>query len=156
MRVKILAIGKKIPNWANDTIETFLKRIPKPYTPQIMTFSTPKRQANAPASGYKAQEAKMLLECIKPDDFVIALDETGASYDSQTFAKKLETIINQHPKLYFILGGPDGLDGQVIKRSNLVLSLSQFTFPHALARVILVEQIYRAWSITCQHPYHRE
>ncbi len=105
-----------------------------------------------PGEVQKIQEGKLLLKSIKPEHYVIALEEKGKEYTSQDFAEFLSRI-NQ--PIYYIIGGAYGLSDEVRKRANHILSLSKLTFPHILARVILVEQIYRAEMILAKHPYHK-
>jgi 23S rRNA (pseudouridine1915-N3)-methyltransferase len=105
----------------------------------------------------QADESRKITEHIKAGAYVIALDEKGESLRSQDFAKTLETLQNSGERhLQFIIGGADGLTGDIKSRANLLLSFGRQTWPHLLARVMLLEQIYRAQQILSGHPYHRE
>lgn len=105
----------------------------------------------------KQDEATRLLSRAKEGAFIIALDEKGKSYTSQKFANLIKTQADEgQSNLAFALGGPDGHGKELLQRANLKLSLSEMTFPHGLARICLIEQIYRATTILSGHPYHRE
>ncbi|EHY30702.1 23S rRNA (pseudouridine(1915)-N(3))-methyltransferase RlmH, partial [Sutterella parvirubra] len=102
-----------------------------------------------------AAEAERILAAIEPDDFVVVLDEHGADLDTQAFAKALAGWGREGERVVFVIGGPDGLSPDVKARARTTIRLSAMTLPHALCRVLLAEQIYRAWSIYANHPYHR-
>lgn len=87
---------------------------------------------------------------------MIALDEHGAHWDTMTLSKKIAKWHNDQQNISFIIGGPDGISEEILNRARIVLSLSKFTMPHKLVRIVLAEQIYRAWSVINNHPYHRE
>lgn len=110
-----------------------------------------------PLSGaeLKRREAALLLENVPDNAFVIALDERGRTFASQEFAAQLEDWRARAPDLYLLIGGADGLDESVLERADTALSLGSMTWPHQLARVLLLEQLYRAQSIAEGHPYHR-
>ncbi len=101
-------------------------------------------------------EAAKILARTRPADYVVALDEHGRQSTSTQLAGKLEEWQTVGADLVFVIGGPDGLAGDVLKRANYRWSLSQLTLPHGLARILFAEQLYRAWSLSAGHPYHRE
>lgn len=103
----------------------------------------------------KRREAEALLAALKPDEFVIALDQDGAVPDSLEFSRLLTGWTERSKKLVFVIGGAEGLDASVLARSGAKLSLSRLTWPHMLVRPMLAEQIYRAQMILAGHPYHR-
>lgn len=105
----------------------------------------------------QADELQKIIGKIKVGGALIALDETGKSLPSTQFAKKLETLQQDKPgKIQFVIGGADGLNDNIRQKADLVMSFGAQTWPHMMARVMLVEQIYRAQSILANHPYHRE
>jgi 23S rRNA (pseudouridine1915-N3)-methyltransferase len=103
----------------------------------------------------KRREADLLLAALKPDEFMIALDQDGATPDSLELSRLLAGWTGQHKKLVFCIGGAEGLDAAVLARSSAKLSLGRLTWPHMLVRPMLAEQIYRAQMILAGHPYHR-
>lgn len=134
-------------SYENKIIKEYLKRLP--WKMQIKEFEV---KSSLPSDKQKLQEGAMLLKSIDPSDYVIALDEKGKEFTSEEFAKYLFKI---EKPVFFIIGGAYGLSEEVKVRANITLSLSQFTLPHALARAVLVEQIYRAFTIQQGHPYHK-
>lgn len=142
---QIIAVGKKMPSWVNDTFCEYQKRLPSDYSLQLV--ETPKKTIQ--------QEAKLILAAIPKGSFVIALDEKGKQWNTAQLSIQLQQWRETHGKLSFIIGGPDGLAPEVLERSNAMWSLSQLTFPHPLVRVVVAEQLYRAWSLQAGHPYHR-
>jgi len=104
----------------------------------------------------KELEAKKILSSINKNSFVIALDENGQSYNSCTFSTFLEQTMMHHSEIIFLIGGADGLSKDILKKCSKVISLSNLTFPHQLVKVLIIEQIYRGFSIINNLPYHRE
>ena len=103
----------------------------------------------------KAKEGQRILQRIKPGDFVVTLDERGRGWSSAELARELTRWQNHQPSLALVIGGPEGLSDDVTARANQSWSLSALTCPHGLVRVIVVEQLYRAWTILQGHPYHK-
>ena len=101
-------------------------------------------------------EARKLMAALRPDEWVVALDERGTQMSTRELADWLGGRMREGRDLAFLIGGPDGLAAEVLQRSDMSLSLSRLTLPHALVRVVLVEQVYRAISIMTHHPYHRD
>ena len=105
----------------------------------------------------QAEELQKIKNKISPSATLIALDERGKTLSSIEFSKKLETIQTNHPgKIQFVIGGADGLDDEIRQKASLILCFSRMTWPHMMARMMLIEQIYRAQQILANHPYHRE
>ena len=154
MSIHIHAIGDKLPKWIEIGIAEYLKRIASGYNVHMHSYPTPKRQKNTcNIEKIKEKEHVLLTSSIKTNSHVIALDEKGKSFTSHQFTQ----YIAPHLKgdLHFALGGPDGHAEATKKRADLCLSLSTHTLTHAMARLLLVEQLYRAITITQNHPYHR-
>lgn len=153
MRIKILAFGKIGRAPEQDLIDEYLRRLP--WTTEITEFEIKKPAKTAELR--KKQEAEKLLAAIPPTAAVVVLDERGKALNSRKFSEKIDNWgIDGLNTVVFILGGADGLDESVRKKANLVLGFGTLTWPHKLARVMLVEQLYRAWSISTNHPYHRD
>jgi 23S rRNA (pseudouridine1915-N3)-methyltransferase len=146
MRVRILAVGTRMPEWVTQAYEEYVRRMRKDMRVDLEEI---------PVGRVKAEEAKRLLERIG-DDYLVALDERGKSLTTLQLASWLGERQQDGRNLTFVIGGPDGLGPQLLARAALRWSLSSLTFPHAMVRVILAEQLYRAHSVLQNHPYHRE
>jgi 23S rRNA (pseudouridine1915-N3)-methyltransferase len=145
VRVRILAVGTRMPGWVTEAYEDYTRRMRKD-----MRVDLEEIQVRS-----KVDEEKRLLERIG-DDHLVALDEHGKSLTTLQLAKWLAQRQQDGRNLTFAIGGPDGLGAAILARSAMRWSLSALTFPHAMVRVILAEQLYRAHSVLQNHPYHRE
>lgn len=154
MQFKIIAVGE-LKGWSKLAYDDYAKRVAKPYSVDATQIATPRRAKNADKSAAIKLETQKISKCLKPDDYVIALDQHGKMLSTELFHDKLN-VLSQNKRICFLLGGPDGLSDEILKRAHLKLSLSQMVLPHALARVMLIEQIYRSYTLTTNHPYHRE
>ena len=152
MEISIITICNKKDNNLEDLISKYTSQIAKFYKISIIniSFQTKKIQKNL----YE-KEYRKALSIIKPGSVLISLDESGSNCNSIDFSKKMQFWIEEYSNIYFIIGGPDGLSDEVKDKSGSILSLSKLTFPHQLAKVILIEQLYRSISIMNNHPYHR-
>jgi 23S rRNA (pseudouridine1915-N3)-methyltransferase len=146
MRVRIVAIGTRMPAWVTTAYEDYTRRLRSALRIDLEEL---------PVGRGKADEQKRLLERIG-DDYLVALDEHGKSRTTLELAKWLGERIQDGRNLCFVIGGPDGLGPEVLAKASFRWSLSPLTFPHAMVRVILAEQLYRAHSVLHNHPYHRE
>jgi 23S rRNA (pseudouridine1915-N3)-methyltransferase len=155
MPIKILSIGTKMPVWVNEAYAEYAKRLPKDYALHLIEIPAQKRSNNADTDAILKKEAQAIMDHIDPSDLVITLDVKGQNWSTEQLAQKLQGWHDQSQSMVFIIGGPEGLAESCSNRANHRWSLSNLTFPHPLVRVILAEQIYRAWSIIQKHPYHR-
>ncbi len=154
MRISILAIGKFENSAHQSLFKDYAKRLKWKLELKELELRNAK---NLSATQVKEGEGALILQALKPSSKLIALDEHGKEFSSQNFAKLfLESALRGESDLTFVIGGANGLASEVLKKSSLQLSLGQMTLPHMLARVILIEQIYRAETIISGHPYHRE
>jgi len=145
-----------MPSWVVSACDEYLKRINHgKYSCKIIEIKADKSAAKTTLDTM-LQEAKKIRAHIPDGSFIIALDEKGQNLDSIKFAKRLEEIALHNSSITFIIGGADGIHPELKKEANLQLQLSSLTFPHALVRVIILEQLYRAITILENHPYHRE
>jgi 23S rRNA (pseudouridine1915-N3)-methyltransferase len=152
VRITIAAIGKVKPGPHKDLIAFYAGRIRTPLEIRELV-----ERKKLPPAELKARESALLLEAIPKGATVVALDERGAALSSADFAKRLgQWRDNGVAELAFLIGGADGLDETVRRRAGLVLALGPATWPHFLARGMLLEQIYRAETLLAGHPYHRE
>jgi 23S rRNA (pseudouridine1915-N3)-methyltransferase len=154
LKLRLIAIGARVPQWVREAYEDYTRRLGPSLKPTLLEIG-PGPRAGGSARRAIETESRKLLAALRPAEFVVALDEHGAQMTSQELADWLAERMRSGSDLAFLIGGPDGLAADVLARSNLTLSLSQLTLPHALARVVLAEQIYRAQSLLTRHPYHR-
>ena len=153
MKIKIISIGNNPPSWVQDIVLQYTSRFNDNFKIELIEIKSDKN--SKPMKQKKLDEAQKILKFID-NDFIIALDENGSPCSSKELKKKLSNWMQNIPKLTFVIGGANGLDNTIIKNSNWVWSLSMLTLPHNFAKVILVEQLYRASTILNSHPYHRE
>jgi 23S rRNA (pseudouridine1915-N3)-methyltransferase len=129
--------------------------LPKNYDFCLKEIPLPLRAKSQPVSQLMEIEGQKLLSLVPANSLIIALDEHGQEWQTITLAKKLATWHSEQRDISLLVGGPDGLAKSILKKASIIWSLSQLTLPHQLVRVIVAEQIYRAWSIINNHPYHR-
>jgi len=152
MRTHLIAVGRMKPGPERELYEHYGVRLnPAPQMREV------EEKRNLPAAQLKVREGELLLAAIPDGAHVVALDEKGRKLGSQAFAKRLGAWRDEGVRdVAFVIGGADGLDKAVLSRANLVMSLSDMTWPHMLVRGLLAEQLYRASAILSGHPYHRE
>lgn len=156
MRIHLLAVGRRMPAWVNDGVGEYLKRFPPGCSLQLHEIEPARRSKAASPERYKSDEADRLMAAIPKGALVVALDERGKSPDSQALSGWLENWMQSGRDVALLVGGADGLDARCLEGAELKWSLSPLTLPHALVRILVAEQLYRAWSILNNHPYHRE
>ncbi|HNB01739.1 MAG TPA: 23S rRNA (pseudouridine(1915)-N(3))-methyltransferase RlmH [Nitrosomonas sp.] len=153
MNIKLIAIGNKMPAWVNSGFNEYAKRLPPDYRLQLIEIPALKRTKNTVAEQVmKAETEKLLAASTNP---IIALDRQGKIVSTEKLAEQLQSWHDHHQSPSLLVGGPEGLSAAGQKLADDTWSLSALTFPHPLVRIILAEQIYRAWSILSHHPYHR-
>lgn len=156
VKISIVNIANKMPEWINMACTEYLKRINHgKYSCQIIEIKADRNTKKTAIENMKAEAAK-ITAAIPKDSFIIVLDEHGKMENSIKFAYFLEQTALNFQNITFIIGGADGIYPELIQKAHKVISLSHMVFPHALVRVIILEQIYRAISILENHPYHRE
>ncbi len=156
MRVRLVAVGTRPPGWVRAACEDYITRLGSRLAVTVTELSPGKRSGAAGAERAIAQEGERVLAALRRAEFVVALDERGSEFSTRELAAWLKTRMQQGEDLAFVIGGPDGLAAEVLARSNLRWSLSRLTLPHALVRVVVAEQLYRAHSLLAGHPYHRD
>ncbi|HNE50827.1 MAG TPA: 23S rRNA (pseudouridine(1915)-N(3))-methyltransferase RlmH [Chitinophagales bacterium] len=155
MKIEIWWIGKTFQDFTQKGYTEFIKRIEK-FTP-ISIVEIPEIKGQAQGKIIKQLEAEKILSKIKPDDFLILLDEKGTSFSSKQFAQYIEKKEHQSiKKIIFLIGGAYGFEEKIYTRANDKISLSAMTFSHQLIRLIFMEQLYRAYTIIHNYPYHNE
>ncbi len=156
MRVNLIAVGKRMPAWIENGFKEYSKRLPKEFTLHLIEITPAQRKKTTPIEKSIREEIERIKMAVPKNNLVIALDETGKQFSSKTLSKKMEGWIQQAQDISLVIGGADGLGDEFKETADEVWSLSKMTLPHALVRVIVAEQVYRAWSIMTKHPYHRE
>jgi len=156
VHIRLLAVGDRQPTWVDDACENYIGRMPRDWKFRIECVATARRSKNNQAHNAMQAEGEQLLARIRSGEQVVLLDEKGTQYSSQALAARLSDWQADGRDLCFIIGGPDGVSAACRQRADATWSLSALTLPHGLARVLLVEQLYRAWSLQNGHPYHRE
>ena len=154
MKIKIINVGNKLNKWESDGIGYYQKQLPKNIK---ISFINLKGQQNPNLSKKEIlqKEGKQVLSKISRSDFVISWDSTGKQLDSYEFSNFILDSTQSKKEIFFIIGGSHGLSMEGLNRSNQVFSASLLTFPHRLFRLILMEQIYRAFAIMQNKPYHK-
>ena len=157
MKISLWTIGKAHDVYVKAGIEEYTKRISKYYPVDWNIIPVPKNAAMLSETDLKKREAEMVLQWLRPDDYLIPLDERGKQLTSEGFAQWLQTRSNESTNnLIFLIGGAFGLDEAILGKAQLKWSLSQLTFPHQLVRLILAEQVYRACTILRNEKYHHK
>ncbi len=155
MKLFILAVGDRLPAWAEMACAEYLRRMPREVPVRLVAVK-PQRRGGAATERIKAAEAAQLMAQCPGGALLVALDERGREVDSRGLAELLAGWMGGSRDVALLLGGPDGLSAELLARADLRLSLSRLTLPHALARVVLLEQLYRAAGLLAGHPYHRD
>jgi 23S rRNA (pseudouridine1915-N3)-methyltransferase len=156
MRIRVIAVGSRMPRWVDEAFQDYIKRLGSTLKPTLLEIAPGARTGGQGGSRAMDAEAQRLLAAVRPDEYVVALDEHGKQLSTHELAEWLNARLLDGRDVALLIGGPDGLAPQVLERSDFKLALSRLTFPHALVRVILAEQLYRAHSILAGHPYHRD
>jgi 23S rRNA (pseudouridine1915-N3)-methyltransferase len=156
MRLQIIAVGQKMPAWVDTAFDDYARRLPAQSAVSLSLVATANRKPGMAIDKCRQQEAQKIERLIKPGSYSIALDEHGRQWSTLEWAQHYQDWLLQYPQVNFIIGGPDGLAPALLKQADMTLALGRMTLPHGLARVVLVEQLYRAWSVGEGHPYHRE
>ncbi len=155
MKIRLIAVGTKMPNWVESGVAEYKKRLPFDFSLSIIEIPLANRTKNSPIERAMEKEAQGILEATGKNDFIVALDVLGQNISTEIMAEKFSKIRDDGRNISLIIGGPDGLALSCLESADARWSLSAMTYPHPIVRVVLVEQIYRIWSILNNHPYHR-
>lgn len=156
MRVSVIAVGTKMPAWVATGIDEYGKRLPRELKLNWREIPLARRGRDTSAEQLCEIEGQQIMKALPAGDRVIALDVRGKRLSTERFAEELERWRMSGDNYSFVIGGPDGLSAACLARADQRWSLSDLTLPHPLVRVLLAEQLYRAWTITANHPYHRQ
>lgn len=155
MKISLLSVGTRMPEWVNAGVEEYRRRLPADFALELVEVALAPRGKNADIKRARRKEASALLARVPRGDRVVAMEVGGRSLSTEGLAQRLEDLRMQGRNLSLLVGGPDGLDDSCLQQADEQWSLSALTLPHPLVRIVLAEQIYRAWTLCVGHPYHR-
>ena len=155
MDINLIAVGTRMPGWVNDAYQEYARRLPRECSLKLVEIPLGSRARSKPVERAIAEEGKRMLSAISEGQRVIALDVGGRGWSTEQLAEQLKLWMQDGRNVSLLIGGPDGLAGDCLERAEQRWSLSPLTLPHPLVRVLLAEQLYRAWTLTTGHPYHR-
>jgi 23S rRNA (pseudouridine1915-N3)-methyltransferase len=155
MGLQIIAVGHKMPGWVEQGYDDYARRFPRAQAVKLSEIPVARRQSGQPVERLQQQEADRIRRLRQPGSLLIAMDEHGRQWSSEEWGEQYRRWQRERPNVDFLLGGPDGLHPSLLEEADIRLALGRMTLPHGLARVVLVEQLYRAWSLSQGHPYHR-
>lgn len=155
MRIHLLAVGTRMPSWVVEGYREYTRRLPRECSLHLVEIPPAKRHKSMTVVQARQQEGQALLAALPKDCKVVALDVRGKPWSTETLAAQLDDWLLSGRDVALLVGGPDGLSDACLERADQRWSLSALTYPHALVRIVLAEQLYRAWTISTGHPYHR-
>lgn len=155
MDIYVIAVGRRMPNWVAEGYREYARRLPRQCALHLIEIAAAKRRKTGHSTRWKQEEQRRLLAAIPANSIVVACHEQGELWSTPELAKRLQSWTSEGRDVALLVGGPDGLDSICLERAAYRWSLSPLTLPHGLVRVLLAEQIYRAFSLTSRHPYHR-
>jgi 23S rRNA (pseudouridine1915-N3)-methyltransferase len=155
MRIRLLAVGQKMPDWVTEGYQEYAKRLQDDVRLELVEIPAAKRGRHNDTDAWKRQEAEALQAAIHPSDRVVALDVLGKPWSTENLRDRTAQWLQGGQNIALLVGGPDGLAPDLLAQASERWSLSPLTLPHPLVRIVVAEQIYRAWTLLKGHPYHR-
>lgn len=155
MRIRLIAVGSKMPGWVEEGWRTYARRMPAELQLELVEIPLSTRGKNADIARLMRQEGEQMLARVQPGEAVVTLEVQGRHWTTEQLAVELDKWRNQARTVNLMVGGPEGLAPAVIERSEQKWSLSALTLPHPLVRILVAEQLYRGWTILSGHPYHK-
>lgn len=155
MHIRLIAVGDRQPAWVGDAFERYARRMPRQWQFRLEVIATARRAGPDDGARAMAAEGRQVLAKIRASERLVVLDERGTQWSSTELARRLEAWQTGGDDLAFVIGGPDGVAAECLQRAECHWSLSKLTLPHGLTRVLVAEQLYRAWTVMTGHPYHR-
>ncbi len=156
MKLRLLCAGRRMPGWVDDGVAEFMKRFPRQFPVELETVDPAPRKAGLTTAQLQQADSERLSAKLRAGERIVALDESGRQYDSRGLAGRIQDWQLDGRDVTLVIGGADGHSEAFRAAADELLSLSSMTLPHGLARLVLVEQIYRAWTVISGHPYHRD
>ncbi|MBB3169279.1 23S rRNA (pseudouridine(1915)-N(3))-methyltransferase RlmH [Simiduia aestuariiviva] len=155
MRIRLIAVGTRMPDWVQAAYGEYAKRLPRELTLELVEIPLGQRSKSSSTAAAIAKESAAILAAVGEGDRVIALEVKGKDWSTEQLSQQLAKWQMDGGNVSLLVGGPDGLSDECRARADVHWSLSRLTLPHPLVRVLLSEQIYRAWTILANHPYHK-
>ncbi len=155
MRLTVITVGGKMPAWVNEGVAEYSRRLPREIRLEWCELPLARRGRDTSPEQLRQREGEQILKALPAGDVVIALDVRGTAWSTERLARELTDWQMDGTNVSLLIGGPDGLSEDCLQHARQRWSLSALTLPHPLVRVLLAEQVYRAWTITAGHPYHR-
>ena len=155
MQLLVAAVGQRMPGWVEEAWTGYARRMPPRLPLSLREIPLAKRGKNADTRRLAGDESRALYAAMPLHALTVALDVRGQPWSTETLAVKLEEWMGDGRDVGFMVGGPDGISSDILHKADTRWSLGPLTLPHPLVRVVLAEQLYRAWTITQNHPYHR-
>jgi 23S rRNA (pseudouridine1915-N3)-methyltransferase len=155
MQIQLINVAQKLPGWVDAGCADYIKRLPRELGFSQVTVPLAAAASRQSANQRREREAAQILAKLRPGH-TIALDDKGADWSSQDWSAQLQRWMQEYSQVNLVIGGPDGLAPQCLEICQQRVSLGRMTMPHALVKLVVLEQLYRAWTIYQGHPYHRE
>lgn len=155
MKVQLVAVGNKMPGWVEQGYKEYSKRLPRDLNPQLVEIPVGHRGKNASISDAMTKESASILKAIPQQNIKVMLHTQGKSWSTEQLARNLADWQMTGRDVSFVIGGPDGFSDDCISQADLKWCLSDLTLPHPIVRIVFIEQLYRAWTILQNHPYHK-
>ena len=155
MNIYLISVGNRMPRWVVEGYEEYAKRLPGECNLQLIEIAPGHRGKNADTARILRDEGERMLKAVPKGSRIVALDVLGKAWSTEQLSDRLARWMADGPDLALLVGGPEGLDPACLSAAELHWSLSALTMPHPLVRVVVAEQLYRAWSLMRNHPYHR-
>lgn len=155
MRIQLLAVGQKMPAWVEQGYKEYAQRLPAEAKLELKEIAPGKRGKKADIQRIIEDEGQRILEALPKSAHIVVLDVEGKAYSTEQLSQRMDDWMHKGQDICLLVGGPEGLSETCRGMAHEKWSLSPLTFPHPLVRVILAEQLYRAWSLLRNHPYHR-
>jgi 23S rRNA (pseudouridine1915-N3)-methyltransferase len=155
VKIQLISVGTKMPDWVEAGVAEYRKRLPRDFELLVTEIPLAARGKGADIGKAMAKEGEACLRAVGKGDYVVALDVKGRALGTEQLAEQFRQLRDSGRNVSLLVGGPDGLSPECLSAADARWSLSPLTFPHPIVRVILAEQLYRAWSILSNHPYHR-
>ena len=155
MKIKILSLGEKPPKWVTEGYDEYKKRLSKTVPLELVELAIAKRTKTGNPKLWMEQEAKTILSKLNPNEHLVILDVASKVISTEELADKMHNWKQNSPNVVILIGGPDGIDKSIKDIAKEKISISKMTFPHPIVRIIIAEQLYRAYTILEGHPYHK-
>jgi 23S rRNA (pseudouridine1915-N3)-methyltransferase len=156
MQIQVINVAQKMPAWVDAACNDYIRRLPRELALEFVTLPLSSRKSKQSSANLRQRESALIIEKLARGSMNIALDENGDCWDSKQWSQQLKRWMFDFSQVNLIIGGPDGLSEDCLTACQQKVALGRMTMPHALVRVVLVEQLYRASTILQGHPYHRE